>query len=86
MALALQDEHYTSRTCPHCGYVRSKVKGRVFQCPKCKWTYHRDGVGSINIRQKYLGRGPVVGVMTPPISIRLVAGVARLEKVYERET
>jgi putative transposase len=85
MQVALQDEHYTSRTCPHCGYVRSRVKGRVFRCPKCEWTYHRDGVGSINIRQKYLGHGSVVGVMAPPISIRLVAGVARLEKVYERE-
>jgi putative transposase len=50
IAVALQDEHYTSRTCPHCLYVRSKVKGRVFQCPNCHWTYHRDGVGSINIR------------------------------------
>ena len=85
MDVALQDEHYTSRTCPHCGYVRSKIKGRVFRCPKCGWTYHRDGVGSINIRQKYLGHGPVVGVMAPPISIRLVAGVARTEKLYVRE-
>src|SRR6266516_4460229 len=85
MAVALQDEHYTSRTCPCCGHVRSKVKGRVFRCPKCGWTYHRDGVGSINIRQKYLGHGPVVGVMAPPISIRLVAGVARTEKLYVRE-
>jgi putative transposase len=87
MALDLQDEHHTSRTCPCCGHVRSKVKGRVFRCTnkKCRWAFHRDGVGSINIRQKYLGHGPVVGVMAPPISIRLVAGVARLEKVYERE-
>ena len=85
MYVALQDEHYTSRTCPHCLYVRSKVKGRVFRCPKCGWTYHRDGVGAINIRQKYLGHGPVVGAMAPPISIRVVAGVARTEKVYVRE-
>src|SRR5438270_3613732 len=33
MEVALQDEHYTSRTCPCCGRVRSKVKGRVFRCP-----------------------------------------------------
>ena len=70
MAVALQDEHYTSRTCPCCGYVRSKIKGRVFRCPKCRWTYHRDGVGSINIRHKYLGQLPVVGVMAPPTGIR----------------
>ena len=85
MYVTLQDEHYTSRTCPYCDFVRSKVKGRVFRCPKCGWTYHRDGVGSINIRRKYLGHGPVVGVMAPPISIRLVAGVARTEKLYVRE-
>ena len=78
MDVALQDEHHTSRTCPHCLYVRSKIKGRMFRCPKCGWTYHRDGVGSINIRRKYLGHGPVVGVMAPPISIRLVAGVASI--------
>jgi len=70
MQVALQEEHYTSRTCPCCGYVRSKVKGRVFACPKCKWTYHRDGVGAINIRQKYLGQFPVVGAMAPPTGIR----------------
>jgi len=70
MQVALQDEHYTSRTCPCCGHVRSKVKGRVFRCPKCGWTYHRDGVGSINIRHKYLGQLPVVGAMAPPTGIR----------------
>jgi len=70
MQVALQDEHYTSRSCPHCGYVRSKVKGRVFRCPKCYWSYHRDGVGAVNIRQKYLGQFPVVGAMAPPTGIR----------------
>jgi putative transposase len=85
MAVALQDEHYTSRTCPCCGYVRSKVKGRVFRCPKCGWAYHRDGVGSINIRQKYLGQFPVVGVMAPPTGLRFgphtrVAHLVRDEK------
>jgi putative transposase len=70
MQVALQDEHYTSRTCPHCGYVRSKVKGRVFRCPKCHWSYHRDGVGAVNIRHKYLGQFPVVGAMAPPTGIR----------------
>jgi putative transposase len=85
MVVALQEEHYTSRTCPRCGYVRSKVKGRVFLCPKCKWTYHRDGVGSINIRHKYLGQLPVVGVMAPPTGMRFrphtrVAHLVRDEK------
>ncbi len=84
MAVALQDEHYTSRTCPRCSYVRSKVKGRVFRCPKCGWIYHRDGVGAINIRRKYLGSLPVVGAMAPPIGMRYKphADIARKEKVY----
>ncbi len=82
MGVALQDEHYTSRTCPSCRYVRSRVQGRVFCCPKCQWTYHRDGVGAINIRQKYLGSLPVVGAMAPPIGMRyqVHAGVAHSEK------
>jgi len=82
MVVALQDERYTSRTCPCYRYVRSKVQGRVFRCPKCKWTFHRDGVGSINIRQKYLGSLPVVGAMAPPIGMRyhVHAGVAHSEK------
>jgi putative transposase len=73
MAVALQEESYTSRTCPHCLYVRSSVKGRVFGCPNCGWTYHRDGVGAINIRKKYreeFGVPLVVGEMAPPTSMR----------------
>ena len=87
MEVALQEESYTSRTCPHCRYVRSKVKGRVFRCPRCGWTYHRDGVGAINIQQKYLGSFPVVGVMAPPTSLRYTphTRVARREREYRRE-
>jgi IS605 OrfB family transposase len=36
MQVALQEESYTSRTCPHCLYVRSSVKGRMFCCPNCR--------------------------------------------------
>ncbi len=85
MAVALQDEHYTSRTCPVCGHIRkSKVAGRVFHCTNkcCGFSWHRDGVGAINIRQKYLGCGPVVGAMAPPIGMRFRphADVAHSEK------
>jgi len=88
MIVALQEESYTSKTCPCCGHRRkSAVQGRVFRCPKCHWTYHRDGVGAINIRHKYRGDfgSCVVGPMARPISIRFVAGVARSEKRSERE-
>jgi putative transposase len=85
MVVALQDEHATSRRCPVCRHLRkSKVAGRVFHCTnkRCGFTWHRDGVGAINIRQKYLGCGPVVGDMAPPIGMRyeLRAGVAQKEK------
>lgn len=69
MQVALQDERYTSQTCPQCG-KRYKPKSRLYKC-SCGFRFHRDGVGSINIRQKYLGGMlPVVGVMASPIGLR----------------
>ena len=72
MEVVLQEESFTSRTCPQCGRVRSKVQGRVFRCAnkRCRFVFHRDGVGAINIRRKYLGQLPVVGVMAPPTGLR----------------
>jgi putative transposase len=64
----LQNEAYTSSTCPTCG-ARKKPKGRVFSCP-CGFQSHRDLVGAVNIRKKYLGYGPVVGDMAPPTGVR----------------
>ena len=65
------DESYTSQTCPHCGN-RKKATNRNYAC-KCGFTYYRDGVGAINIRQKYLGclGVPVAAAMAPPVGIRL---------------
>ena len=70
------DEAYTSQTCPRCGN-RKKPTTRNYTC-KCGYKYHRDGVGAINIRQKYLGRlgDPVVADMAPPLGFRLEAPVA----------
>ena len=64
------DEAYTSQTCPKCGN-RKKPTSRNYTC-KCGFQYHRDGVGAINIRQKYLGHlgVPVVAVMVPPVGFR----------------
>lgn len=83
MQVALQEESYTSKTCPACGYRRkSAVQGRTFSCGKCGFRFHRDGVGAMNIRAKYLGEfgiPRVVGVMAPPTGLRFLphAGVAR---------
>jgi len=74
----LVDEAYTSQTCPKCGN-RKKPTHRNYSC-KCGFQYHRDGVGAINIRTKYLGHlgVPVVAdtdtqtvKMTPPVGFRL---------------
>ena len=67
----LIDEAYTSQTCPSCG-DRHKPSNRDYICP-CGFHYHRDGVGAINIRKKYLGRfgDPVVADMAPPVGFRL---------------
>jgi len=85
MEVALQEESYTSRTCPMCGHRRkSKVSGRMFRCTnkRCGFSFHRDAVGAVNIRQKYLGCGPVVGPMARPIGLRYTpcACVAHSEK------
>lgn len=64
------DEAYTSQTCPSCG-DRRKPNNRRYTC-KCGFQYHRDGVGAINIRQKYLGclGDPVAAAMAPPVGFR----------------
>ena len=75
------DESYTSQTCPKCGN-RKKPTNRNYTCT-CGFKYHRDGVGAINIREKYLGHFgvPVVAEMgsarmTPPLGFRLKVPVA----------
>lgn len=81
MQVVLQDEHYTSKTCPKCGKRRkSAPRGRVFVCinKACCFSYHRDGVGAVNIRAKYrgeFGRLRVVGDMAPPIGLRYLPHV-----------
>ncbi|WP_460194880.1 zinc ribbon domain-containing protein [Thermosynechococcus sp. FA-CM-4201] len=73
MKIVLQNEAYTTQTCPACG-KRHKPSGREYSCA-CGFQFHRDGVGAINLRRKYLGLRsvPVVGVMAPPIGLRFHA-------------
>lgn len=74
MRAVLQEEAYTSRTCPQCGHRhKSAVQGRNFSCRKCGFRYHRDGVGAMNIRYKYRGEfgvPHVVADMAPATGIR----------------
>ena len=46
-------EAYTTQTCPRCGY-RYKPKGRNYSCVSCGLQMHRDIVGAVNIRTRYL--------------------------------
>jgi putative transposase len=48
ISVKLEDEHYTSQTCPHC-QRRHKPRGRIYRCPSCGFQAHRDVVGQINI-------------------------------------
>ena len=72
ITVKLIDEAYTSQTCPKCGNPK-KPNNRNYHCTPCGFKYHRDGIGAINIRQKYLDRlgDPVVADMAPPVGFRL---------------
>lgn len=98
MQMVLQEENYTSKTCPACGRRRkSAPQGRVFTCTnkRCQWQYHRDGVGAIGIRAKYrgeFGNPRVVGDMAPPTGLRYLPHVrcsslslAGLQQCRQRE-
>ena len=71
-------EAYTSQTCPSCG-SRHKPRGRKYVCG-CGFEGHRDIVGAVNIRQKYLGPDRrcniaisslrVAGAMASPTGVR----------------
>ncbi len=52
IAVVMQDERYTSQTCPSCGN-RHKPKGRNYRCPSCGFQSHRDVVGQVNILSAY---------------------------------
>jgi len=68
MDTILQEESYTSKTCPVCGN-RYRPPKRLYKCKHCGFEYDRDGVGTINIMAKYRGNfgTPVVGGMAPPV-------------------
>ncbi len=59
----------TSKACEL--WMDKMLSNRNYTC-KCGFQYHRDGVGAINIRKKYLDRlgDPVVADMAPPVGFR----------------
>ena len=83
MKVELINEAYTSQTCPSCG-KRHKPKNRNYRCRHCGFEYHRDGVGSINIRRKYLGDStPVVGLMASPVGVRFHPHLQRSLRLWK---
>jgi putative transposase len=65
IALVLQDERYTSQTCPSCGH-RHKPRGRIYRCGQCGFSGHRDIVGQINILSAYT-YGEPGKIVAPPL-------------------
>lgn len=63
-------ENGTSQVCPVCG-SKNKPRNRNYECSKCGFRYHRDGVGAINIYKKYTGtKSLVVGRLACPAGVR----------------
>lgn len=67
IGVELEDEAYSSQTCPTCG-KRYKPTGRVYYCPACGFVSHRDAVGSANLLSRHL-HGEV-GHIKPPSTIK----------------
>ena len=74
------DEAYTSQTCPRCGH-RHKSSNRNYHCKQCDFSYHRDGVGAINLWRKYQEwlLAPVVGPLASPVGVRFHWHLCRLD-------
>jgi len=53
IVVVLENEAYTSQTCPCCG-EKKKPNGRVYTCRKCGFVGHRDVVGASNILSRHL--------------------------------
>jgi putative transposase len=55
----------TTKTCPNpaCNH-RHKPTGRIYRCPACGLVAHRDVVGAVNIRSRFLHGA--VGCLSPP--------------------
>ena len=51
ITIELEDEAYTSQTCPSC-QARTRQKNRNYKCKHCGWVGHRDAVGASNILSK----------------------------------
>jgi putative transposase len=67
ITVKLEDEAYTTQTCPNCG-ARHKPRGRNYRCPACRFQAHRDVVGAVNILSKFKHGEP--GKILPPCDVK----------------
>jgi putative transposase len=67
IVVQLQDEAYTTQTCPSCTH-RHKPRGRRYRCGQCGFSGHRDVVGQVNILSAYIVGVP--GKLPCPTTIK----------------
>ena len=79
-------ERGTSSTCPHC-HRHSKPSGRIFRCPHCGWTAHRDLVGSGNQLGRHATHVDVAALIehTHPKYLRAFATANARSRVVETD-
>lgn len=63
ITITFVEEAYTSQTCPKC-LECYKPKGRLYHCPVCGFTGHRDGLGAANLLSQHYAGEP--GHVWPP--------------------
>jgi putative transposase len=68
IAVRLVDERGTSSICPACKRRVNKPRGRVFNCPHCEYTGHRDLIAAANIAAR--GGGGNIPLITAGITHR----------------
>ena len=77
LQIKVQNEAYTSQTCPALGCGRrNKVKGRVYTCKSCGFSAARDEVGAYNQLNKRKNGEIVPGAEVPPGKIKYLRPVA----------
>jgi putative transposase len=74
--LEMENEAYTTQTCPVCGH-RHKPAGRLYRCRNkdCNFVSVRDEVGTFNIRNKYINGEIVSGFSVPNGTIKYLKPV-----------
>jgi putative transposase len=79
------DERGTSSRCPFCRH-RHKPKGRLWRCPACEFTGHRDVVGAVNMHTRIFDQQvtfPVLVTYRPAGPERAARGINNRHRASE---